>query len=138
MRWWLVAGTGIYLALFATATLISSGKCINDVCFFTAMAEDYPREPYPSVQLANALFYYYGDFEGAERAARDAIRVRPNAPAVRELGKLLATRCLAEGRPREALPWLAWTEEALPNDAEVHRLRDACLAVAATNPPAAH
>jgi len=123
----LVAVTGLYLALFARATLASSARCLNDLSFFSAMAEDDPRDVYARVALANTLFYYYGDFAGAERASCAAIRLQPNAPEVRKLGKLLATRRLAENHPREALPWLAWSEEAQPNDPEVHELRGTAL-----------
>jgi tetratricopeptide (TPR) repeat protein len=123
----LAAAAGLYLALFATYTLSSSATCFNTLSFFNAMAEDAPREPYPRVAIAKALFSYYGDFEGAEEAARAAIRLRPDIIPVRELGKLLATIRMIEKRPREALPWLTWAEAAIPDNAELHHLRGVAL-----------
>lgn len=112
-----------YLALAGVFTLSSSLACQSPRAFFGAMAEQNPEAIYPRLALAEICLYDYGDFDGAEGYAREAIARRPDVPRVREMGKLLAKRRIYERRPAEALMWVDWAGSVLTNDAEVWHLR---------------
>ncbi len=114
-----------FVGIHAVYSALSTYECRQGVVFFTAMAEQQPSLSFPRIALAR-LYLREADFSRFDQSAREAIALAPESAKVRELGKLMAMRFLAERRVESALRALAWAEEIFVNDPEIWSLRGDC------------
>jgi len=127
-RWRIAAAfAGGFMALAGARSLTGNFKCQNSAVFWRSFLQDQPHSIYPRVGMAGVAFNDFGDFELAEKLAREVIIMQPNSPSADQMTILIAEIRIVEERFGDALELLEQPDLLRTTDSRLPALRAVAL-----------